>query len=49
VILYRSGETQILILINFLGAFHHTVDCNYEHSGHNMIEKKATKTNFEYS
>ena len=32
VILYQSGETQIWFLINVLGAFHHTVDCNYEHS-----------------
>ena len=32
VILYQSGETQIWVFINVLGAFHHTVDCNYEHS-----------------
>ena len=32
VILYQSGETQIWYLVNVLGAFHHTVDCNYEHS-----------------
>ena len=31
-ILYQSGETRIWIWINVLGAFHHTVDCNYEHS-----------------
>ena len=37
VILYQSGETQIWFLINVLGAFHHTVDCNYEHSGKQTI------------
>ena len=42
VILYQSGETQIWYLINVLGAFHHTVDCNYVHSGHNtwMVPKR---------
>ena len=33
VILYQSGETQIWLLVKVLGAFHHRVDCNYEHSG----------------